>query len=103
MTFIRRLIQGVRRQIAIVLAIADYDLDRRSTGSSLGSWEGIINPMQLMLFFIVMRVGFSFLRGPIVLLPAVRRICISISFHLLRLDLCLRFFLGMWQSRPLLG
>lgn len=63
MTFIRRLIQGVRRQIAIVLAIADYDLDRRSTGSSLGSWEGIINPMQLMLFFIVMRVGFSFLRG----------------------------------------
>tara|TARA_B100000683_G_scaffold166481_1_gene160392 strand:- start:5129 stop:5962 length:834 start_codon:yes stop_codon:yes gene_type:complete len=63
MTFIRRLVQGVRRQIAIVLAIADYDLDRRSTGSSLGSWEGIINPMQLMLFFIVMRVGFSFLRG----------------------------------------
>ena len=63
MTFIRRLIQGVRRQIAIVLAIADYDLDRRSTESSLGSWEGIINPMQLMLFFIVMRVGFSFLRG----------------------------------------
>ena len=63
MTFIRRLIQGVRRQIAIVIAIADYDLDRRSTGSSLGSWEGIINPMQLMLFFIVMRVGFSFLRG----------------------------------------
>ena len=63
MTFIRRLVQGVRRQIAIVLAIADYDLDRRSTGSSLGRWEGIINPMQLMLFFIVMRVGFSFLRG----------------------------------------
>ena len=26
--------------IAIVLAIADYDLDRRSTGSSLGSWKG---------------------------------------------------------------
>ena len=46
-----------------MLAIADYDLDRKSTGSSLGNWEGLINPMQLMLFFILMRVGFSLLRG----------------------------------------
>ena len=63
MTFLGRLARAIRRQISIVLAIADYDLDRKSTGSSLGNWEGLINPMQLMLFFIVMRVGFSFLRG----------------------------------------
>ena len=63
MTFLRRLARAIRRQISIVLAIADYDLDRKSTGSSLGNWEGLINPMQLMLFFILMRVGFSLLRG----------------------------------------
>jgi len=63
MAFLTRLYRGVQRQISVVLAIADYDLDRRSTGSSLGNWDGIINPMQLMLFFIIMRVGFSFLRG----------------------------------------
>ena len=62
-TFLSRLVRAIRRQIAIVLAIADYDLDRKSTGSSLGNWEGLINPMQLMLFFILMRVGFSLLRG----------------------------------------
>ncbi len=62
-TFLGRLVRAIRRQIAIVLAIADYDLDRKSTGSSLGNWEGLINPMQLMLFFILMRVGFSLLRG----------------------------------------
>ena len=63
MGFFRRIFRAIRRQIAIVLAIADYDLDRKSTGSSLGNWEGLINPMQLMLFFILMRVGFSLLRG----------------------------------------
>ena len=63
MTFLGRLARAIRRQISIVLAIADYDLDRKSTGSSLGNWEGLINPMQLMLFFILMRVGFSLLRG----------------------------------------
>ena len=62
-SFLARLIQGIRRQFAVIFAVADYDLNRKSTGSSLGNWEGIINPMQLMLFFILMRVGFSFLRG----------------------------------------
>ena len=63
MAFLGRLLRAIRRQIAIVLAIADYELDRKSTGSSLGNWEGLINPMQMMLFFIAMRVGFSLLRG----------------------------------------
>ena len=61
--FFKRIVRAIQRQVAVVLAIAEYDLDRQSTGSSLGSWEGLINPMQLMLFFIAMRVGFSFLRG----------------------------------------
>ena len=63
MTFLRRLLSVIRRQIAVVLAIGMYDINRKSTGSSIGSWESIIGPMQMMLFFIGMRVGFSYLRG----------------------------------------
>ena len=63
MNFLRRFATGIQRQIAVVLAIAIYDNNRKSTGTSLGSWEAIVTPLQIMLFFIVMRVGFSFLRG----------------------------------------
>ena len=61
-SFLTRLIRAIRRQLAVILAVGDYDLNRKSTGGSLGNWEGIIGPMQLMLFFIFMRVGFSYLR-----------------------------------------
>ena len=61
--FLRRFFAAMQRQIAIVLAIATYENNRKSTGTSLGSWEAIVTPLQIMLFFIVMRVGFSFLRG----------------------------------------
>ena len=63
MNFLRRFISALQRQIAVVLAIATYENNRKSTGTSLGSWEAIVTPLQIMLFFIVMRVGFSFLRG----------------------------------------
>ena len=63
MNFLRRFAAGIQRQIAVVLAIAIYENNRKSTGTSLGSWEAIVTPLQIMLFFIVMRVGFSFLRG----------------------------------------
>ena len=61
--FLRRFFAAMQRQIAIVLAIATYENNRKSTGTSLGSWEAIVTPLQIMLFFIAMRVGFSFLRG----------------------------------------
>ena len=63
MNFLRKFATGIQRQIAVVLAIAIYENNRKSTGTSLGSWEAIVTPLQIMLFFIVMRVGFSFLRG----------------------------------------
>ena len=61
--FLRRFFAAMQRQVSIVLAIATYENNRKSTGTSLGSWEAIVTPLQIMLFFIVMRVGFSFLRG----------------------------------------
>ena len=59
----RKFLAAMRRQILIVLSIATYDNDRRSTESPIGSWESIISPLQIMFFFIAIRVGFSFLRG----------------------------------------
>jgi len=61
--FLRKFLAAIKRQIDIVLAIASYENNRKSTGTSLGSWEAIVTPLQIMLFFIAMRVGFSFLRG----------------------------------------
>ena len=63
MNYISRIIQGLRRQWIIIDAVAAYDRDRQASGSSLGAWESLMNPLQMMLFFIGMRVGFSFLRG----------------------------------------
>ena len=63
MNYIKRIIQGLRRQWIIIDAVATYDRDRQASGSSLGSWEALINPLQMMLFFIGMRVGFGYLRG----------------------------------------
>lgn len=54
---------AIQRQFDVVLAIAAYENNRKSTGTSLGAWESIVTPLQIMLFFIVMRVGFALLRG----------------------------------------
>ena len=62
MNFLRKLFNAIWRQVAIVLAIATYENNRKSTGTSIGAWESIVTPLQIMLFFIVMRVGFAFLR-----------------------------------------
>ena len=63
MNYVKRIIQGLRRQWIIIDAVATYDRDRQASGSSMGSWESLINPLQMMLFFIGMRVGFGYLRG----------------------------------------
>ena len=63
MNYIRRIFKGLRRQWIIIDAVATYDRDRQASGSSMGSWESLINPLQMMLFFIGMRVGFGYLRG----------------------------------------
>ena len=63
MNLIRRIIYGLRRQWIVINSVAVYDRNRQAAGSSLGAWENLIGPAQMMAFFILMRVGFSFLRG----------------------------------------
>ena len=61
MNFLRRFLTAMSRQISTILALAAYENDRKSTSSSVGSWESLINPLQIMLFFIGIRIGFRFL------------------------------------------
>ena len=61
MNFFKRFLAAMSRQISTILAIAVYENDRQSTSSSVGPWENIVNPLQIMLFFIVIRIGFRFL------------------------------------------
>ncbi len=63
MNLLRRIIYGLRRQWIVINSVAAYDRNRQAAGSSLGAWENVVGPAQMMLFFIAMRVGFSFLRG----------------------------------------
>jgi len=63
MIFFRKFITAMWRQVNIILAIASYENSRKSTSSSVGAWESLLNPLQVMLFFIFIRIGFSFLRG----------------------------------------
>ena len=61
--FFRRFLDAMQREIAVILALATYENKRKASGSPLGNWESLINPAQLMLFYIGMRIGFRFLRG----------------------------------------
>ena len=61
MIFLRRFLIAMSRQISTILALAAYENDRKATTSSVGSWESLINPFQIMLFFIGIRIGFRFL------------------------------------------
>ena len=63
MNLLKRMIYGLRRQWIVINSVAAYDRNRQAAGSSLGAWENLIGPGQMMAFFILMRVGFSFLRG----------------------------------------
>ena len=63
MNYIKRICRGLRRQWIIIEAVATYDRDKQASKSSLGSWESLINPLQMIAFFILIRVGFSALQG----------------------------------------
>ena len=63
MSFLQRLSSAMKREIAVILAVATYENHRKASRSPLGNWESIVTPMQIMLFFVAMRLGFSFARG----------------------------------------
>ena len=62
MNFLKRLISGIKRQFQIIFALMAYDRNMKSTGT-FGNWQSLLESAQMMLFFLIMRVGFQFLRG----------------------------------------
>ena len=62
MNFLKRLISGIKRQFQIIFALMAYDRNMKSTGT-FGNWQSLLEAAQMMLFFLIMRVGFQFLRG----------------------------------------
>ena len=61
--FLGRLLTAIQREIAVILAVATYENRRKAAKSSIGNWQNLIDPAQLMLFYIVVRIGFKALRG----------------------------------------
>ena len=61
--FLGRLLTAIRREIAVILAVAAYENRRKAAKSSIGNWQNLIDPAQLMLFYIVVRIGFKAFRG----------------------------------------
>ena len=60
-SFMGNMLRGIRRQIAVVVAIAAYDINRKSTGSSIGSWRPLLGRCNPAVF-ILMRVDSAFER-----------------------------------------
>ena len=61
--FLGRLLTAIQREIAVILAVTAYENRRKAAKSSIGNWQNLIDPAQLMLFYIVVRLGFKALRG----------------------------------------
>ena len=61
MNFLGRFLAAMSRQISVILALASYENNRQPANSSAGSWESLVNPLQIMLIFFGIRIGFRFL------------------------------------------
>ena len=55
--FLRLALTKLQTQISIILALSVYARNRRASDSAFGSWEPVIQPLQLLFFLIVLRVG----------------------------------------------
>ena len=56
MNFLGRFLVAMQRQISVILALAVYENNRKSTVGSAGSWESLINPLQMMLFLSLIHI-----------------------------------------------
>ena len=55
--FLIRLISKMRSQLAVILAVSVYERDRNASESPFGAWEALVQPLQLLLLFVFIRVG----------------------------------------------
>ena len=55
--FLILLISKMRSQFAVILAVSVYERDRNASDSPFGAWEALVQPLQLLLLFVFIRVG----------------------------------------------
>ena len=53
-------ISKMRSQLAVVLAVSVYERDRNASDSPFGAWEALVQPLQLLLIFVLIRVGLKY-------------------------------------------
>ena len=55
--FLILLISKMRSQLSVILAVSVYERDRNASDSPFGAWEALVQPLQLLLIFVLIRVG----------------------------------------------
>ena len=55
--FLILLISKMRSQLAVILAVSVYERDRNASDSPFCAWEALVQPLQLLLLFVFIRVG----------------------------------------------
>ena len=58
---IKRIFDKLQSQINIVIALSIYERERKSSESAVGAWEPLMQPLQLLLFLLVIRIGLKLL------------------------------------------
>ena len=59
--FLGSLFSKIQSQISVIIALSVYERERIASESPLGVWEVFVQPLQLLLFLIVIRVGLKVL------------------------------------------
>ena len=55
--FLGSIFSKLQSQISVIIALSVYERERIASDSPLGVWEVFVQPLQLLLFLIVIRVG----------------------------------------------
>ena len=59
--FLGSFFSKIQSQISVIIALSVYERERVASDSPLGVWEVFVQPLQLLLFLIVIRVGLKVL------------------------------------------
>ena len=74
----------LQAELAIVLALSVYERNRDASESSLGAWACLGQPVQMLLMFLMMRLGLKALMGRgNVLAPSIGTVSSDLFFNLI--------------------
>ena len=78
---IRLIASRLQSQINVIMAISAYERERKSADSALGAWEVLVQPLQMLFFLLMIRVGLRLLiRGSNFFAPEVGAVGADLYF-----------------------